>query len=756
MHQDVPFEKLVEVLQPERDLSRAPFFQVMLSLQQETGVAHVPSLQGLQLSGFSQESASSKFDLTLALAATSAGLFCTLEYSTDLFKADTIRRMLGHFQVLLEAIIAHPDVCVDSLPLLTASERECLLGEWNRTQAPYPRERGLHELFERQAELTPDALAVVCGEEHLTYAALNRHANQLAHYLRQLGAGPEVLVGVCMPRCAALVIALQAVLKAGGAYVPLDSGYPQERLAYMQQDARLRVMLTHSSVLARLPRRDETELLCLDSLWRSIQNLPSTNPGYICHPEQCAYVIYTSGSTGQPKGVVIKHSSAVALVHWACQYFDKNALAGVLASTSICFDLSIFEIFVPLCAGGSCLLVENLFYLSAFPGAGRVTLVNTVPSVLTQVLSAGSLPASVSTINLAGEALPLALVQYLYRQETLQAVCNLYGPTEDTIYSTVATLPRTAPLVPIGRVIANGRGYVLDERLQPVPIGVVGELYLAGAGLARGYLQRADLTAERFVPDPFVEIAASAHTQEGARLYRTGDRVRYLADGQLEYLGRADQQVKLRGYRIELGEIEMVLNQHPAINASVVTVWEAAPGDKRLVACIVRQPGTQAGEQDLRTYLKERLPEYMVPSAFLWLASLPITSNGKIDRRALPVPDPLGSEKTEAFLAPATPAEEVLAGLWAQILQREHIGIDDNFFALGGHSLLAAQVVSWVRDLFQIELPLRTLFEKPTINELLAEITSLLGSRAIVEEVARVIQEIEHLSKDEVARMSNE
>jgi amino acid adenylation domain-containing protein len=716
-HQDLPFEKLVEELRPERSLSHAPLFQIMFALQ--SAPMPVLELPDLTASLLQIDYGVAKFDLTLDLSETPQGLSGWFEYNTTLFDAATIGRTAEHFRTLLEGIVADPEQHLSDLPLLTEVERHQLLVEWNNTRLEVPQESCMHQLFAAQAGQTPEAVAVVCGEDQLTYRELNRRANQLAHYLQRLGVGPEAPVGISMERSMDLVVGLLAILKAGAAYVPLDPAYPRERLAFMLEDARAPVLLTQQrwvegrSALA-------PEIVCLDTASGAIVRESGENPVSNVTADNLAYIIYTSGSTGRPKGVAIEHHSAVTLLEWARRLFPAEQLAGVLASTSICFDLSVFELFVPLSWGGKVILAENALHLPALPAARDVTLVNTVPSALTELLRMRGLPASVRVVNLAGEPLPDMLAQEIYQHDTVQQVFNLYGPSEDTTYSTFALVQKGAAEPPsIGRPIANTQIYLLDAHLHPVPLGVPGELYVGGDGLARGYANRAELTAEKFIPNPFSD-------KPGARLYRTGDLARYSPDGDLEFLGRMDHQVKIRGFRIELGEIEAVLGQHPAVQESVVVARQDIPGDKRLVAYVVlhqerEHSGVEAWErsrQELRSFLKGKLPDHMVPAAFVRLGALPLTPNGKIDRRALPAPDRARPEPGGTFVAPRTPAEEVLAGIWSQLLGVERVGIHDNFFDSGGHSLLATQVISRIRAAFQVELALRHMFEGPTIAEL--------------------------------------
>ncbi|TCP57970.1 amino acid adenylation domain-containing protein [Tumebacillus sp. BK434] len=717
-HQEVPFEKLVEELQPERDLSVSPLFQVLFVLQ-NAPLANL-ELKGLEWSLLDLHSGTAKFDLTLSMSETADGLQGELEYKTDLFERATMERMGGHFGNLLAAVLQDPSRPVSEVPFLSDAELEQLLVDFNSTDKDYPQEHGLHELFERQVERTPDSIALIDGDTRLTYAELNARANQIASHLAAKGIAPGKLVGLYMNRSAALVTALLAVLKTGAAYVPLDPNYPAERVLFTLEDASVALLITETAHADRLQGHG-CELLCLDAAEAELSahtgagNLPASST-----PTDLAYVIYTSGSTGRPKGVAIEHHSAVTLVHWAHEAYAPDEYAGVLFSTSICFDLSIFELFVPLAGGGKVILAENALALPELPARDEVTLINTVPSAIAELHRMQAIPLSVRVINLAGEPLKGALVQALYGVPTVEKVYNLYGPSEDTTYSTYALIERESQKQPlIGRPLPRTKAYVLSPELQPVPLGAPGELLLGGGGLARGYLNRPELTAEKFIPSPFAE---------GERLYRTGDLVRYLPDGSLDYLGRLDHQVKVRGFRIELGEIEAVLLAHPQVQEATVIVREDQPGDQRVVAYVVAAGEELPTASDLRTAVKQKLPDYMVPSAFLLLDALPLTPNGKIDRKALPAPDP--SSATTEYIAPRTETETKLAALWAELLGIERVGIHDNFYDLGGHSLLAMQLVTRVRPVFAVELPVRSLFEVATVAELSTMIETLQQQQA--------------------------
>jgi amino acid adenylation domain-containing protein len=717
-HQDVPFEKLVEELQPERSLSHAPIFQVMIMLQNTPRPAL--TMAGLPLGRVDVDTATAKFDLTLLLEERDGGITAQWEYSTDLFDAETVERMAGHFETLLEGAAADPTRRISGLPLLSEAERRHITIDFNETRRAYPPALRIDELFEAQAAHTPDAVALVYEGERLTYAELNARAEQVTHRLRELGVGSESRVGVLLGRTPALVAALLGVMKAGAAYVPLDPDYPQERVRFMLEDAAVSALVTQSALLSRLPEQD-APVLCIDAqvvTATDTAEAPSARAVSAAGPDSLAYVIYTSGSTGTPKGMAIEHRSVSTLLHWAHETFSAEELSGVLASTSICFDLSIFELFAPLTCGGSVILADNALALASHPAASEVTLINTVPSAMAELVRGGSVPESVLTVNLAGEPLKRALVEQVYAGTQAARVLNLYGPSEDTTYSTFAIVARGAVGEPtIGRPVANTQAYLLDRHLRLVPRGAVGELYLGGEGLSRGYLNRPALTAERYVPDSF-------SGEPGARLYRTGDLARWRRNGELEFLGRADHQVKVRGFRIELGEVEAALSAHEGVRACVVVAREDEPGDRRVVAYVAADELLSSAA--LRAHLRERLPDYMIPSVFVMLDELPLTPNGKVDRKALPAPEMARSESESRYVAPRTPTEEVLCGVWSEVLRVERVGVEDNFFELGGHSLLATRLMARTREAFGVELPLRALFETPTVSGLGAEIERTL------------------------------
>jgi amino acid adenylation domain-containing protein/non-ribosomal peptide synthase protein (TIGR01720 family)/FkbM family methyltransferase len=719
-HQDVPFEKLVEALEPERNLSHSPLFQVMFTLDEAL-------LQKMEVAGLTPRlldvhNGAAKFDLTLFMVEDGARLRGTLEYNTDLFEAATIQRMVGHFQTLLEGLVAAPDQCISTVPLLTAAERQLLLVEWNGVKTDELPQPCLQHQFVAQAARTPNAMAVACQGEHLTYQELHQRSNQLARYLRRLGVGPEVLVGVCAERSVELLVGLLGVLKAGGAYVPLEPTYPRERLAFMLADAQVAVLLTQQRLLTRLPDHS-AHVVCLDSDWAQIALHSPANLDSGVGPAHLAYVIYTSGSTGTPKGTLITHGGLSNYLRWCLAAYPVEAGQGSLVHSPLAFDATITALFSPLLVGRTVRLLPETSDLedigAAFRQAHDLSLVKITPvhlMLLGQQLSAADVSAMTRALVVGGENLTAEQIAFWQEHAPHTRIFNEYGPTETVVgcvvYEVMAAWQGTGS-VPIGRAIPNMRAYALDRHLQPVPIGIPGELYLGGAGVARGYLRRPDLTAEKFLPDPFGD-------QPGARLYRTGDLVRYLPDGNLEFLGRLDDQVKIRGYRIELGEIEAWLSRHPALQEVVVVVREERPGERRLVAYGVADARNGIPTAtELRSFLTEQLPEYMIPSAFVMLAALPLTPNGKVDRQALPRPEPSRPEVATGFVAPRTPPEAILGDIWQEVLGVGQVGVHDNFFELGGDSILCMQVIAKANQV-GLALTPKQLFQYPTVAGLAA------------------------------------
>jgi amino acid adenylation domain-containing protein len=714
-HQDLPFEKLVEELHPERHLSRPPLFQVMFVLQ-NTPTENL-NLPGLIVSPFSIDNGTAKFDVTLSMSEGEDGISGVFEYNTDLFEAATMARMLGHFQTLLAGIVANPEQRLAELLLLTEAERHQLLVEWTDTRTDYPREQCIPQLFETQVEQTPDAVAVVCEGAQLTYRELNRRANQLAHYLRERGVGPENLVGLCVERSVEMLVGLLGILKAGGAYVPLDPLYPKARLALMLEDTQAPMLLTQQHLLPRLPEH-AAQVVCLDREWEKIARQSVENPPGSATADNLAYVICTSGSTGRPKGVCIPHRGVVRLVT-GTTYVTLTAEEVFLQLAPLSFDASTFEIWGCLLNGARLIVFPpsppSLTELGRALQQYQVTTLWLTAGLFHQMVE-GQLQSlrPIRQLLAGGDILSVADVKEALQQRDGGQLINGYGPTESTTFTCCYGMTEPSQVggaVPIGRPIANTQVYVLDRSRQPVPVGVPGELYIGGDGLARAYLNQPALTAERFVPHPF-------STEPGARLYRTGDLVRYRPDGNLEFLGRLDQQVKIRGFRIELGEIETVLGQHWAIREAVITVREKAPDDKRLVAYVVPHQGQAPTSSALRSFLQAKLPDYMVPAIFVLLDALPLTPNGKVDRRALPAPDQVRPDLRKTAGTPRDAVELQLTRIWERVLNVPHIGVRDNFFELGGHSLLAVRLLAHIEKIFGKELPVATLFQAPTVEQL--------------------------------------
>jgi len=663
----------------------------------------------------------------LTLVVPEDGAECHWVYDAEALDGDSAARMLRQFTIFLRGIAADPDRCIADLPLLTEEERHQLLVEWNNTRADYPNHSCIHHLVESQVERTPDAVAVVFEDEQMTYRELNRRANQLAHYLRRRGVGPEGLVGICIERSLEMAVGLLGILKAGGAYVPLDPTYPAERLTFMLRDAQVPVLLTQQRLVARLPEHG-AHVVCLDTDWKSITQESEVNPDSGVMPENLAYVIYTSGSTGKPKGVMITHRGVVNHNVAIAKQYNLQSDDRILQFSSISFDVAVEEIFPSWITGAAVvlrsesMLTSSTDFLRAIERE-RLTVLNLptaywhewVPELS---LSKKSLPETLRLVVVGGEkASPTVFSIWLQSEGSRIPLLNAYGPTETTVTVTVydpATSPgrrEVASGMPIGRPITNTQIYLLDEHLQPVPVGLPGELYIGGDSLARGYLNRPELTATRFIPHPF-------SSEPNTRLYRTGDVARYLADGNIEYIGRLDHQVKVRGHRIELGEIETVLSQHRAVRESVVLAREDATGDKRLVAYAVARQELTPTASELRSFLREKLPNYMVPAAFVIMEALPLTPNGKVDQRALPAPGQARPEVERVLVAPQDEMELQLIKMWEQVLGIQPLGVRDDFFELGGHSLLAMRLFAQIEQVFGKNLPLATLFQAPTVERL--------------------------------------
>ncbi len=715
-HQDLPFEKLVEEMHPDRELSRNPLFQISFSLQ-NTPVAAL-ELPGIAFRALDFETGSAKLDLECNLWEDAGSIQGQFIYSTDLFDSATIARMAGHFQTLLAAIVANPKQRLSDLALLTAPESQQLLIDWNHTHRDYPQNQCFYQLFAERVECEPNAIAAVFENQQLTYRQLNSRANQLARYLQQLGAKPEVLVGLCVERSLEAIVGILGIIKAGAAYLPLDPNYPQQRLNFMLADAGVSILVTQQHLANNLTA-PECAVVCVDSDREIIARQSPANLTLNIVPENLAYVIYTSGSTGKPKGVLIEHRGLYNLVLAQLEAFNLNSNHRVLQFASLSFDASIFEIVMALGSGATlyCARKESLLpgqTLIQFLQNNAITHATFPPSLLA-VLPSAEL-RSLQTIICAGESCSQDVVK---RWASGRRFFNAYGPTEATVWSSFAEIgdelrdsfaSRQKP--PIGRPIANTKLYILDEHLQPVPVGITGELYIGGSGLARGYLNRPELTAQRFIANPFSQKA-------GERIYKTGDLARYFPDGNIEFLGRTDAQVKIRGYRIELGEIEALLVQHPAVKEAVVVAEDDFSGNKRLVAYVVPNHNQTPNPVEMRHFLKQQLPNYMIPNAFVAIDFMPLTPNGKIDRLRLRTPENVTSSATDkSCIAPRTPTESTLAKIWSEILNTEPVGIRDNFFDLGGDSLLTIRLIKEINQQFERELPLSSLFLNPTIEGL--------------------------------------
>lgn len=709
-HQDLPFEKLVEELQPNRDLSHNPLFQVMFVLQN-------PATNSIwKTEELNTETA--KFDICLSLMDSEEGLIGFLEYNSDIFNAETITRMLMHFQTLLESIVAKPQQRIAELQLLTEPEQHQLLVEWNNTKAEYPQDKCIHHLFEEQVVRSPDAIAVVFKDQQITYRELNSRANQLAHYLQKLGVKPETLVGLCTQRSLEMLVGLLGILKAGGAYVPLDPAYPQERSQFMLADSQVSVLLTQQQLIPQLPQHNGT-VVCLDADWEKISHESKNNCVSTVQSDNLVYVIYTSGSTGRPKGTLIIHQGLVNYLNWCTKTYAVAEGFGAPVNSSIGFDATITSIFSPLLVGQKVLLLPEEAEIDALNTAlcsdNNFSLVKITPAhldILKQLLPTKHLEGQTRALIIGGEALSANHISFWRHHAPGTRLINEYGPTETVVGCCVYEVNTQTPLsggIPIGRPIANTQLYILDKYLQPVPIGVIGELYIGGAGLARGYLNRPELTNEKFIISPF---------EPEKRLYKTGDLARYYSDGNIEYLGRIDHQVKIRGFRIELGEIEAVLAQHPNVRESVVITREDIANERRLAAYVVPEQKEVYSVNELRHFLKEKLPDYMLPSAFVMLEILPLTTNGKVDRGALPMPENLRPELAASYQAPQSEVEKTIAKVWQEVLHLEKVGVNDNFFDLGGHSLLIVAANDKLKQYLRQDISIVEMFQNPTITSL--------------------------------------
>jgi amino acid adenylation domain-containing protein len=743
--QDMPFEKLVEDLAPERNSGQNPFFQIMFALQ-NLPLRKPLEVAGLRMSLVGSKTLTSRFAMEMHLSETNDGLSGQLVYSTDRFDGPRIARMVGHYCRILRAVSTQPDLRLSEVPLLTDEERQRLLVDWNQTTAEYPNERRIHEIFEQQARRQPSAIALLCGERATTYGELNGNANQFAAYLREHGVGPGTLVGICMDRSIEMICAILAVLKAGAAYVPLDPSYPQERLNFMIKDSEAPVVIT-VELFEDVLSESGVKVISLSRVWPLVEKHSRENVT-IRAGETCdlAYVIYTSGSTGTPKGVAVPHRAVTRLVLNA-NYINLGPDDSVAHLSQVCFDAATFEIWGALISGARLIVVSKEVALE--PELFEATLKRHGVSCLfltTALFNAfaawsGSIFKGVKQVLFGGEAVNPHWVSHVLESGPPERLVHVYGPTECTTFATfypVRQVPQNATTIPIGRPISNTTAYVLDRHGNPVPVGIPGELYLGGPGLAQGYLNRPELTREKFVPNPFC-------TDDSERLYRTGDFVRYLPDGNIEFVGRADHQVKIRGFRIEPGEIEVVLRRHPKVEDAVVVARDDEPGERQLVAYIVPREGSAHG--NWRDFLQRKLPAYMIPSAFVELEALPMTASGKVDRLALPKPEPLVGE--DSAHAELTPTEQIVRNVWANVLRADDFGTERSFFELGGHSLVAIQVVTALRRILQIEIPVNSLFNNPTVSSLSSYLDEL-----VAQNLETVRPPIEKVSRDQLLPLS--
>jgi amino acid adenylation domain-containing protein len=755
-NQDVPFEKVIEEMRPERDLSHHPLFQVMFSLHNQP-MAEL-KLQDLQLEVLPSEYETSKFDLTLTLIENNGAIAGTVRYNTDLFKEETVRRMSRHFERLVQSIVEDPDSRVSRLDMMSPEEEHQILLEWNDTAVDCSSGLLVHELFEAMAAKNPDAIAVACDSEALTYDELNIRANRLAHFLREKGVGPEKVVGICMDRSTDLIVCELAVLKAGGAYLPIDPSYPPERVSYLLASSRAALLLTQRALLDGL-KGSAPDAISLDSIRSDLARRVPLNPKADVISENLAYVIYTSGSTGRPKGVGITHAALSNLVTWTQQAYKVTCADRTTMLAGVSFDASVWEVWPYLAAGASIHIPDDqtrsdLGRFIRWLNEGSMTICF-MPTPMAELAMAQCWPADMPLriVHTGGEKLHWPSGAHYPFQ-----LFNLYGPTENTVVATYIPVThdvRGSSSPPIGRPISNVNLYVLNQSLRPVPIGANGKLYIGGRSLARGYIDQPDLTAERFIPNPYGEHA-------GEKLYWTGDVVRYLGEGNLEFSGRSDDQIKIRGYRIEPGEIEAALLDHPEVNTAAVIPFESPDGQKALIAYVVSRKQPSVLDTDsLKDHLRKRLAPYMIPAKFVSLETLPLTTNGKLDKRRLPAPEADtrdGSEET--FLSQV---EEGLAKLWAEILRLNRVGRQDNFFDIGGHSLAAMQLVAKVREQFGAELDIRSIFEEPTIPGLATLIAKKSGAprakpiekmRRVDE--GRVLAKLDQMSDENVEKLLEE
>jgi amino acid adenylation domain-containing protein len=702
-HQDVPFEQLVEALRPKRDLSRTPLFQVVFNLQKSP----MPNLEipGLEMRFLDIDRGVSQFELTLMISKSEGQYHCVVEYNNDLFTPATVARIFQSFQMLLEHAVAQPDCPISRLPIVAKAELHRLVYEMNRTPLGYPREKCVHQLFEAQVERTPDAVAVIHKDTSITYLELNQRANVLTRHLQTLGVGPGIRVGIFMERSLEIVEALLAVLKAGGTYVPMHTSFPKERVQFILKDAQVRVLLTNMDI--EPSEEHQVHVVRLNEDKRSAKS-DGSNPQINITSDDLAYIIYTSGSTGRPKGVMVHHSALVNFL-WSMRARPGLNAGDVLISvTSLSFDIAALELFLPLIVGASVVIASeemttNPKMIGQAISRHHVNIMQATPATWQLLLETGWAGAPGLKALCGGEALTRSLADQLL--DRVGSLWNMYGPTETTVWSAVGQIHKGDSPITIGQPIGNTQLYLLDRHLQPVPIGVVGELHIGGEGLARGYLNHAQLTNEKFIPDCF-------HSKPGARLYKTGDHARYLPDDSIEILGRMDDQVKVNGHRIELGEIAAVLMQHPCVQTAIAITRTERSGNKRLVAYFVPHQDQSPGVGALQDFLRKKLPAYMIPAVFIQMNGLPLTPNGKIDRNSLPVPEDI--RQLSGYVAPRNKEEQILAGIWQNVLNIEQVGIHDNFFDLGGASIQSIQIVAKA-NISGLRLSVENIFEYQTI-----------------------------------------
>ncbi len=724
-HQDLPFDQLVDAVRAPRDPSRAPLFQVLFNYYNLP--APPMNANGISATVQDIDLGTSRFDLTLTITPSPDEFTSAFEYCSDLFEPGTIERMSENFLTLVESIVRSPDSAASELPILSARRRDELLFEWNHHAIDAPPDRAVHEMFEDQARRTPDAMALIVGNERLTYAELNRRVNQFAHHLRAIGVGPESRVGICLARTSHLIIAILGVLKSGGAYVPLDPEYPAQRLAFMLEDSKAAVLVTQESLLGSVSFQGK--VICVERDAAAIAREPIDDPPRVSQPNHLAYVIYTSGSTGRPKGVAIEHRAPASLARWAKDYFSDRETRAMLGVASVCFDLSVFEIFLSLTRGGALIFATGALQLADCPAADEATFAFLVPSVFAEMLHANMVPGNLIGIALGGEAVPETLARRAHELPGVEAVYNLYGPTEDTVVSLghrVGCDEEGPP--PIGKPIGGGRAYILDEHQQPVPVGALGELYLGGIKVARGYLDRPELTAERFIADPFGPA--------GSRLYRTGDLCRFRHDGNIQFISRIDHQIKIRGFRVELGEVESVLSLHPAVRQCCATT-DGEGGDRRLIAYLTTKD-SRPEIQELRHHMAMLVPSHMVPGSFVFLDAMPLNPSGKVDRAALKNGQTPCAVESQDSIEPSTQLQQQLAAIWCSALRVDRVGAHDNFFEIGGHSLRAVSVIARLQESLNISVPLRAMFEHPTIDDLATFIESRPSSRLPISPGERI------------------